>query len=84
MIDNLKKINYLSSFIYCGSFIVKILKRTAEFKVDENDNHLNDGAGNFCRLNCKYIRNRKFSSNKQFMSVIMHQVRNALLLVNIN
>lgn len=28
-----------------GSFIVKILKRTAEFKVDTNDNHLNDGTG---------------------------------------
>ncbi|KAJ6640773.1 Bardet-Biedl syndrome 1 protein like [Pseudolycoriella hygida] len=29
-----------------GSFIVKILKRTAEFKVDSNYNHLNDGTGN--------------------------------------
>ncbi|KAG4073215.1 hypothetical protein HA402_005750 [Bradysia odoriphaga] len=29
-----------------GSFIVKILKRTADFKVDTIDNHTNDGTGN--------------------------------------
>lgn len=38
----------INTFLHCvdGSFIVKILKRTAEFKVDENDNHLHDGTGN--------------------------------------
>lgn len=49
-IDNLK----LNFFFFCrlptqisdGSFIVKILKRTADFKVDTNDNHANDGTGN--------------------------------------
>lgn len=52
MIDNLKKklISFFLSPLHTvrvdGSFIVKILKRTAEFKVDTNDNHLSDGTGN--------------------------------------
>lgn len=42
-IDNLKKYNISYAD---GSFNVKILKRTAEFKVDTSDKHLNDGTGN--------------------------------------